>query len=1620
MSLLRQQFLALFRKNWIVLLKHPFLNLLRCLIFPLVLGVLLALSPRFFSRRQIVRFPSLGLFGLGSAIPVSSMKDVFSGERALVWVDSTNQTGFLRSKDIMSHVTKGFNGGQLGAVRQLNNASDIFEACPPKKCFASVTFEAFPASPDDTVKPVNYTIRSAFGVGSYFVDIQNHNLWAEETLLPLQLAIDQAIVELTTGVQIPTPLEWPFTAPTTDDYAKNNRQGQVICERYLFLTAKKALLSSHYVDQELPYICLLAGAVAFERATHLTSHMKAMGLSDWAGILSWHASLSVAYLPGWIAVSLLWSYLIFTETSPALIFLVHLLTGLGLASWSFFIAVVFGRSPPLSSLSLTIQTATAAVLSILFPPMFYVFAIRSVCGYELSGLGANAIKRDPIDGLLLLPLLFMGIVNIFLWPYLSVVLERFLYDAYPPQGFWSYFTKRVKPTSRPIPGHAAISINHLKKTYRSFHVRNMKIQHVDAISDLSMNIPKGEVFALLGPNGAGKSTILDILGGLSRPTSGSITFEGGLARPPHGIIGIVPQKNILFSELTCLQTLELWRDIKRSASSPADEDLEQLLRDCDLGDRIHSNSGKLSGGQKRKLQLAIGLVGGSKIVLVDECTSGVDPISRRALWKTLTSHRTERTIVLTTHFLDEADLLADEIVVLGSHGKLIAEGSPVALKSNLGEGYTIQVTFSPHATDLYTLQHDLLAKIRRFAPEVYVTSSSSPKIFYHLKTKDLVVVGNILQIIEAQQVDLCINTCDVSGTSIEEIFLDLMDGEKRLKDGGEEDHSDVPLPSPTAIILPRGRSRTPWAQALTIFHKRLLVLRRSWITPALAFVIVIILAYFPLYFQLGSIPSCVRTDDLSFRPTPFFLPLDSSYIFEGPVLLSPPNVTSILNVVTIAPDYGIPNQPLYRNFPDNASFVSEIQSQFANTSFGGLSVNLDTREALIAWQAFSRFRAVELLSVSNNIFYNRALNTTTTPRFIYGHYAPLPDIDDNNLFALQGIVVIAVALILYPAFSTLYVARERRSSVQAMQASNGLSDPIGLWLGHLLFDSIPSVIVSSVIAAFFSLKGERATGLGFMWLVLVCYNVAATLLSYCFAVLTASPIGAFACVILYQLIVFVVTLLPYILTTTFAVIERASLILNACYFTLSLLAPIVSLIRACFVATNLFQLDCDHTNILQGSALGSITHYGGPILYLILQSCILLAILVWADSGSLEPWRRLFRRKPIAGQEKFHDDVAAEAKEVSSSTDVLRVLGVSKSYDGRRVVDDVSFGVSKDTIFAMLGPNGAGKTTTLDIIRGSVTPDAGDVWIDGTSMMRHRSVTRSSLGVCPQSTTIDAQLTAREHLFIYGRLKGLYRGEELNNSINLLLQATALEPHADLLANRLSGGTQRKLSLAIALIGNPSVILIDEFSTGVDAAVKRDLWKLIKALAPGKAFVITTHSMEEASSLATKVGILSKRMLAVGSPTELAGRYSTYTVHFSCRTPSDWVKVQQLMAQIPQSKMALDLSTRFDVPITTSRRGAKSAIPKEEGEKVLSLADLFHLLAQQTDLPDFTVETSGLEATFIKIIRENDALIAQSEREDQCISIAGWGKAGFERAYDATNDFMTDDTFDVLCIIYGL
>jgi ATP-binding cassette subfamily A (ABC1) protein 3 len=330
------------------------------------------------------------------------------------------------------------------------------------------------------------------------------------------------------------------------------------------------------------------------------------------------------------------------------------------------------------------------------------------------------------------------------------------------------------------------------------------------------------------------------------------------------------------------------------------------------------------------------------------------------------------------------------------------------------------------------------------------------------------------------------------------------------------------------------------------------------------------------------------------------------------------------------------------------------------------------------------------------------------------------------------------------------------------------------------------------------------------------------------------------------------------------------------HWTFSLIAPPASLLRTQLLTLNSFSVLCDGNQI--PSYPGKLGVYGGPILYLVVQAILLFVALVWWDSGYRPPFMNREKSRQKHTEESIDtipSAVAAETTRTEQSKDSLRVLHLQKTFGSNHAVNDISFGIPQGQVFGLLGPNGAGKSSTISLIRGDIHPTThinggGDVLIEDISIISKRAAARGNLGVCPQFDAMDT-MTVTEHLYFYARARGV---PDPKSSVDGILQATGLVRFQTRLASKLSGGNKRKLSLGIALMGNPSVLLLDEPSSGMDAAAKRVMWRtLLGVAAPGRALLITTHSMEEADKLATRVGIMKRKMLALGSVSELGEQY---------------------------------------------------------------------------------------------------------------------------------------------------
>ena len=219
---------------------------------------------------------------------------------------------------------------------------------------------------------------------------------------------------------------------------------------------------------------------------------------------------------------------------------------------------------------------------------------------------------------------------------------------------------------------------------------------VEAVSPLSVALYEGQVTGLLGPNGAGKSTTIAMLTGLTPPSGGDAIVAGhsllGSLAECRRCLGVCPQQNVLFPALTCAEHLRMFAVLKGVPSRDVDREVTKKLREVGLEQKADARSVTLSGGMKRRLQMAMALIGPSKVVLLDEPTSGLDPRSRRDAWRLIRAAAKGRCVVLTTHFLEEADLLCDRVCVI-SNGKLRCAGSPPFLKNTLGGSYALTLTF---------------------------------------------------------------------------------------------------------------------------------------------------------------------------------------------------------------------------------------------------------------------------------------------------------------------------------------------------------------------------------------------------------------------------------------------------------------------------------------------------------------------------------------------------------------------------------------------------------------------------------------------------------------------------------------------------------------------------------------------------------------------------------------------------------------------------------------------------------------------------------------------------------------------------------------------------------------
>lgn len=489
-----------------------------------------------------------------------------------------------------------------------------------------------------------------------------------------------------------------------------------------------------------------------------------------------------------------------------------------------------------------------------------------------------------------------------------------------------------------------------------------------------------------------------------------------------------------------------------------------------------------------------------------------------------------------------------------------------------------------------------------------------------------------------------------------------------------------------------------------------------------------------------------------------------------------------------------------------------------------------------------------------------------------------------NIFS---VFVIIEAFSFIPAALVAYIVREREAhhNSKHQQLISGVSIT-SYWVSNLVWDlgvyCVPSTLSLFIIWAY---NMQAFVMNGALWAVAVTfvfYGVAIVPFSYLLSFLFSKHTTAQVVCLVAN---FVTGLLLVDLSSILSVIDKTK-------HANEILMWIFRLFPGFCLGHSLLQI-CENSliaNLFGGNTELNLLAWdvaGKDVLYLAVTGPVCFVLVILIDYTMHSPLAAYGKHLGPNVDDESHvtdEDVQAETSRVLSSgcTDVVRILALRKVYrtlgKPKYAVKDLSLGLPRGECFGFLGINGAGKTSTLNMLTGAILPSGGTAKLGGFDIVTEQWQVRRLLGYCPQHDALLDRLTVREHLQLFGRIKGTPR-LELKRYCEAMMSNLDLTPHMDKLAMTLSGGNKRKLSLAISMMGSPPLIFLDEPSTGVDPAARRLMWKVIENVSTIRCqscVMLTTHNMEEAEALASRVGIMvGGRLQCIGSNQHLKARFGS-------------------------------------------------------------------------------------------------------------------------------------------------
>uniref|UniRef100_A0A8W4F9G4 ATP binding cassette subfamily A member 14 n=1 Tax=Sus scrofa TaxID=9823 RepID=A0A8W4F9G4_PIG len=1153
----------------------------------------------------------------------------------------------------------------------------------------------------------------------------------------------------------------------------------------------------------------------------------------------------------------------------------------------------------------------------------------------------------------------------------------------------------------PVDLVAGIMIQHL---YKEFTLQNTTVL---AVQDLTLNMYEGQITVLLGHNGAGKTTTLSILTGFYRPTSGKVYINGyDISKDMLQVrksLGLCPQDDILFSDLTVSEHLYFYCVIKGVPPEIRLKEVNTMLTSFGLLEKRDALSKSLSGGMKRKLSIIIALIGGSKVVILDEPTSGMDPVSRRFTWDVLQQHKQNRTILLTTHHMDEADFLGDRIAIMAK-GYLKCCGSSIFLKKTYGVGYHIIMVKEPHCH-----VKEITQLIHHHVPEAILENNVAAELSFILPKEYTHRFKDLFADLEDRREELGIASFGISITTLEEVFFRVSREENlasqtlKAKDEREDMNKNMNAPRnfersySSSLSSERSNIKfnTGWTlhcqQFSAMFIKRAMFYWRNWKIMLLQILGLLGIVYLLMkgvqIIIKGAEPGReMDLDQYGQTIVPFSTSGNNDFT---------QNLTKNLEILLRAK-----KQKLHKVKGRMDAYLAN-NSECIYSCIIAFSIEVNGNQKRVTfWFNNEAYHSSSLsLAILDNIMFmslsgpDASITVTNKPQPKYGTSGKS---DKIQMSGLNVALNLFFGMSIFISGFCLLTVTERVTKAKHIQFLSGVY-AINFWLSALVWDFFIFFISCCLLLVVFLYSGSEVLVTDYHFLdtlfILMLFGWSVIPFMYLISFLFSSHTSAYIKLVIFNYCAGVFGIV-HANVIVFLIIDKESASKSHMLNSMMLL-PIhnlgMSISRyydfqqtkaTCASKKNVpIFMNCSEEGKYTGVYGLEADAIGRFLIAMAVTGLIFFLLIFLLETTSWTMRTFVFRSIFFGIYKKFNKErVSMELSVESEDEDVqnernrileypqeslnstVLIKELAKIYFAMPAVfavRNISVAIKKEECFGLLGLNGAGKTTSFQILTGEEVATSGDVFIEHLSITKNVLKVRSKIGYCPQFDALLDYMTAREIMTMYARLWGIPE-KQINHYVNKSIQSLNLEPYADKFIYTYSGGNKRRLSTAIALMGKPSVIFLDEPSTGMDPVARRLLWNTVtQTRESGKVIIITSHSMEECDALCTRLAIMVKgKFVCLGSPQHLKNKFgNVYILKAKIKIDKDENKLKDfkdfMATTFPGSELKHENQGILDyyVPSKDNSWGKMFGILEEAKEE-------FHL-------EDYSISQITLEQVFL-------------------------------------------------------